>query len=133
LICTDPYMTILRQSNASLLFVRISRHSLQDPCTSQSIMMADHERRIVINDAHIDAPVESRLFFVCDPDSNIWGLGIEQNNTSKIEVWRFKQHMPKAGVEFRLLQLHLVLSGDVEFLHTVLGLQSCNATFPCYR
>jgi hypothetical protein len=50
-----------------------------------------------------------------------------------MEVWRFKQHVPKAGIEFILLELNLVLSGDIEFLHTYVGLQSCNAMFPCYR
>ena len=28
--------------------------------------------------------------------------------------------------------LHVVLGGDIKFLHAVLGLQSCSATYPCF-
>ena len=31
----------------------------------------------------------------------------------------------------RTKKLHVVLGGDIEFLNTVLGLQSCSASFPC--
>jgi hypothetical protein len=32
---------------------------------------------------------------------------------------------------FEQFTIHLVLNADLEFLHTVLGLQSCSATYPC--
>jgi hypothetical protein len=87
LLCADPYMIILRHpSNAYPVLICTSRHSLQDPSTSPSIVMVDHDRRVVINDAHIDDTVESRSFLVCDPHITLLGLVIEQNNNPK---WRY--------------------------------------------
>jgi hypothetical protein len=32
---------------------------------------------------------------------------------------------------FEQFTIHLVINADLEFLYTVLGLQSCSATYPC--
>lgn len=65
-------------------------------------------------------------------EGKIWGLASLQDDTLGIgNVHKFHRSLPIEDLKLKAYKLLSLLGGDIEFLHTVLGLQSCSATWPC--
>jgi hypothetical protein len=65
---------------------------------------------------------------------DIVGLAFVDSSGNVVAVNRFRNIVRKADFEsltFEQFNMHVVLNADLEFIHTVLGLQSCSATYPC--
>jgi hypothetical protein len=68
-------------------------------------------------------------------ESLVWGIEFSNCGSAKNTV-RFKKPISvrqSKVVSTKAYDLYCVLGGDIEYLHTVMGLQSCAATNPCYK
>ncbi len=66
--------------------------------------------------------------------NNIIGVAFVDISDRVLGVTKLKGSIGKEDLKdliFEQFSIHLVLNADLEFLHTVLGLQSCSATYPC--
>lgn len=55
-------------------------------------------------------------------------------SNSVVGVKKIKINVPQGDVRsllFEQFTLHVILNADLEFIHTVLGLQSCSSSYPC--
>jgi hypothetical protein len=62
------------------------------------------------------------------------GLAFLDSSHSVVGVKKFKIAVPREDVRsllFKQFTLHVILNADLEFIHTVLGLQSCSSSYPC--
>jgi hypothetical protein len=66
----------------------------------------------------------------------VWGLRfLNVSDDNQCSVIRFKASIALSSLPALTLinrGLHVVVGGDIEFLHTILGLQGCSATYPCF-
>ncbi len=66
---------------------------------------------------------------------DIVGLAVVDSSGNVVAVNKFRNIVIKAdfgSLTFGQCYMHVVLNADLEFIHTVLGLQRCSATYPCY-
>mmetsp|Transcript_28455 Transcript_28455/g.66784 ORF Transcript_28455/g.66784 Transcript_28455/m.66784 type:complete len:240 (+) Transcript_28455:289-1008(+) len=67
-------------------------------------------------------------------EGKVWGIASledEQDGMGIGNLHKFDREIPIELVEIKPCKLLSLLGGDIEFLHTVLGLQSCSSTWPC--
>jgi predicted hotdog family 3-hydroxylacyl-ACP dehydratase len=66
----------------------------------------------------------------------VWGLNLLDTGREDGNLLPFSSSIPADSLARRMsysvYPLHCVLGGDMDFLHTVLGLQGCSASYPCY-
>ncbi len=70
----------------------------------------------------------------CHRSDNLLGLAFMDSSGSVISVSKFSTNVSIDDLEaltFAQFKLHVILNADIEFIHTVLGLQSCSAKYPC--
>ena len=80
---------------------------------------------------HICSTTQMQLL---EEDGLVWGLRLLDTKIDNQSVLRFRTPRVSSSltkVTYKTFELHCVLGGDMAFLNTVLGLQSCSASFPC--
>jgi hypothetical protein len=68
----------------------------------------------------------------CDSD-DLLGLAFVDSSGSVISISKFCTNTSIDGLQaltFAQYKLHVILNADLEFIHTVLGLQSCSTKYP---
>ena len=66
----------------------------------------------------------------------LWGIRIQTDEEEAYETLQFRTYQPegrKEDLQKRDYELHCILGGDIRFINLVTGLQTCSATYPCYR
>jgi len=83
----------------------------------------------------VGTTVQSLAHCCIDQKNVIWGVAMLDSEDNIISVVELKREVNVSVAESLSCQqyaLHVILGGDIKFLHTVLGLQSCRATYPCF-
>ena len=101
------------------------------------------EKEIVSNeidssqDMHHGGPYcisQSTRVQLLQDDGMTWGMRLLDTGREDGNVIQFREPVPNDDTQelsYETKKLHVVLGGDIEFLNTVLGMQSCSASFPC--
>jgi hypothetical protein len=127
---TDPHLFVMCDKAGLSLLVRSS-----EVAAPGNLIMSDHVEHMFKGRVQCDTWIRREYSLcVCVEDGQCWGIGVIAHGkaTSAID---FSLHIKVddldnlAVCQFRL---HCMLGGDIEFLLTILGHQSCSAHGSCF-
>jgi hypothetical protein len=128
----DVSIVVVKDASKSPLLVKVSRRRISnDPSV---LVTMNCTRDVIPHKGMFDSPTGASACFAGDSSDKVLGLGLQWEDGSLL-VAKFSNSTEQSAGDLSINQykLNLIIGVNTQFLHAILGLQTCSSTFCCAK